>query len=382
MIYLDNSATTRPWKSVLDTYIKVSERYFGNPSSLHPLGGEAEKLLDQSRAQTASLLGVNKKDIIFTSGATEANNLAVKGAAEGRKHQGRHIITTAVEHPSVLEAAADLERRGWEVTKLSPDENGEIRPDQVKGALRTDTVLVSCMHVNNETGSIQPVEKIGLLLREHPKVLFHVDYVQGIGKVPLSMKESGIDLLTISGHKFHCVKGTGLLAVSGGKLEPLFHGGTQENNLRAGTENTAGAAALAKAMRLLLDGSREAAARMRSLNLLLEEKLSEMKGIEINSPRSRAPHILNFSVKGIKPETVVQALAQKEIYISTTAACSSKQSSGSRVLQEMPLPIERSETALRISLSEETTGEDIDAFLLTWQEVYETTARKGKQYEI
>jgi cysteine desulfurase len=382
MIYLDNSATTRPWRSVLDTYIKVSESYFGNPSSLHPLGGEAEKLLDQSRAQTAALLGVNKKDIIFTSGATEANNLAVKGTAEARKHQGSHIITTAVEHPSVLEAAAALEQKGWEVTRLNPDKNGEISPEQVEEALRMDTVLVSCMHVNNETGSIHPVEKIGECLKKHPKVLFHVDYVQGIGKVPLSMTESRIDLLTISGHKFHCVKGTGVLAVRRGRLEPLFHGGTQENRLRAGTENTAGAAALAKAMRLLLDGSREAAGRMRSLNLLLEEKLSEWKGVEINSPKNRAPHILNFSVAGIKPETVVQALAQKEIYISTTSACSSKQGSGSRVLQAMPLPKERSETALRISLSEETTREDIDAFLLTWQEVYETTARKGKQYEI
>jgi cysteine desulfurase len=382
MIYLDNSATTRPWRSVLDTYIKVSESYFGNPSSLHPLGGEADKLLDQSRAQTAALLGVNKKDIIFTSGATEANNLAVKGTAEARKHQGSHIITTAVEHPSVLEAAAALEQKGWEVTRLNPDKNGEISPEQVEEALRMDTVLVSCMHVNNETGSIHPVEKIGECLKKHPKVLFHVDYVQGIGKVPLSMKESRIDLLTISGHKFHCVKGTGVLAVRRGRLEPLFHGGTQENRLRAGTENTAGAAALAKAMRLLLDGSREAAGRMRSLNLLLEEKLSEWKGVEINSPKNRAPHILNFSVAGIKPETVVQALAQKEIYISTTSACSSKQGSGSRVLQAMPLPKERSETALRISLSEETTREDIDAFLLAWEEIYETTARKGKQYEI
>ena len=213
MIYFDNSATTKPFPEVIDSFVKVSADYFANPSSLHAFGGQAEKLLSQARTQAAKLLSVKSNELIFTSGGTEGNNLAVKGSALFYKNRGKHVITTEIEHPSVKEPFKQLEAIGFDVTCIPVDSNGRVNVTDIEQAIRHDTILVSVMHVNNEVGSIQPIKEIGRLLQNYPKIVFHVDHVQGIGKVPLKLNECHIDLCTISAHKFHGLKGTGLLYI-------------------------------------------------------------------------------------------------------------------------------------------------------------------------
>lgn len=364
MIYFDNSATTKPYKEVLETYSKVSEVYFGNPSSLHTLGKEAEMLLDQGRDQIAKLLKVNKKEIIFTSGGTEGNNLAIKGTALEHKNRGKHLITTSVEHASNYEAFAQLEKFGFEVTFLNVNESGEISIDELKDALRDDTILVSMIHVNNELGSILPIKEVGELLKAYPKVYFHVDHVQGMTKVPISFKDCYIDLCTISGHKFHGPKGTGVLYVRQGvKLFSLLTGGVQENNLRAGTENIPGYVAMAKALRLSMGKFVDNKNHLNELRNRLVNSLREIEGIVVNSPDNGAPHIVNFSLPGIKPEVVIQALGERKIYVSTKSACSSKLNEPSRILMVTGLGQERAESAIRASFSFENTKEEVDEFV-------------------
>ncbi|QOY33877.1 cysteine desulfurase family protein [Anaerobacillus isosaccharinicus] len=364
MIYFDNSATTKPYKEVLETYSKVSEVYFGNPSSLHTLGKEAEMLLDQGRDQIAKLLKVNKKEIIFTSGGTEGNNLAIKGTALEHKNRGKHLITTSVEHASNYEAFAQLEKFGFEVTFLNVNESGEISISELKDALRDDTILVSMIHVNNELGSIQPIKEVGELLKDYPKVYFHVDHVQGMTKVPISFKDCYIDLCTISGHKFHGPKGTGVLYVRQGvKLFSLLTGGVQENNLRAGTENIPGNVAMAKALRLSMGKFVDNKNHLNELRNRLVNSLREIDGIVVNSPDNGAPHIVNFSLPGIKPEVVIQALGERKIYVSTKSACSSKLNEPSRILMVTGLGQERAESAIRASFAFENTKEEVDEFV-------------------
>jgi cysteine desulfurase len=371
MIYFDNSATTKPYKEVLETYSKVSEVYFGNPSSLHTLGKEAEMLLDQGRDQIAKLLKVNKKEIIFTSGGTEGNNLAIKGTALEHRHRGKHLITTNVEHASNFEAFGQLEKFGYEVTYLNVNEEGVISLAELKDAIRDDTILVSMIHVNNELGSVQPIKDVGKLLSSYPKVYFHVDHVQGMTKVPLSFKDCHIDLCTISGHKFHGPKGTGVLYVRQGvKLFSLFTGGVQENNLRAGTENIPGCVAMAKALRLSMEKYVENKSHIRNLRERLINSLEEINGVVINSPKNGAPHIVNFSLPGIKPEVVIQALGERQIYVSTKSACSSKLAEPSRILMVTGLGVERAESAIRTSFSFENTVEEVDEFVAALQIIY------------
>jgi cysteine desulfurase len=363
MIYLDNSATTKPYKEVLDSYIAVSTNYFGNPSSLHSLGGEAEKLLHHSREVMASLLKVEHREIIFTSGGTESNNLAIKGSALSKKHLGNHIITTSVEHPSVTNAVEDLRKEGFEVTILPVNEEGRVSPEQVEKAMKKETILVSIIHVNNETGVIQPIEKIKKVVKQFPLASLHVDHVQGIGKVQLNME--GIDLCSISSHKFHGLKGNGVLVVKQGiKLHPLFSGGNQEWTLRSGTENVAGIVAMTKALRMTLDLSEKRLDFIQSLKEYLLNKLYEMKGIAVNTPfHESASHIVNFSVPKVKSEVLVHALGEKGIFVSTTSACSSKRKAPSKTLSAMGLPKDRSETAIRISMTFDSTKEELDIFL-------------------
>ncbi|MFD1362270.1 cysteine desulfurase family protein [Lentibacillus salinarum] len=364
MIYLDNSATTKPDPAVLQSFQQASERFFANPSSIHQLGGEAEKLLVRAREQAADLLNVTHDEIIFTSGGTEGNNLAIKGVALEHQKRGRHIITTAVEHSSVAEAFKGLERLGFAVTYLPVDDNGVVSVSDINDAIRDDTILISVMHVNNELGSIQPVKAIGEIAKQHPKLLFHVDDVQGMGKVPLQLAGSGVDLCTFSGHKIHGLKGTGLLYVKNGtSLFPLFHGGNQEQALRSGTENLAGAVSLVKAVRLAKERETAAIRHMRELQQILRQKLSEMAGVEVNSPEDGAPHIMNVSVPGLKPEVIIHALGEREIYISTKSACSSKQTDESEVLAACGHDSDRSASALRISLAYDTRQDEIHAFL-------------------
>jgi cysteine desulfurase len=371
LIYLDNSATTKPYPEVIDAYIKVASQYFGNPSSVNALGSEAERLLYQSREIIGKLLSIHPSEIVFTSGGTEGNNIAVKGTAIKYRNRGKHIITTTVEHASIHEGLKQLEGHGYEVTYLPVDETGAITVQQVEEAIRKDTILVTIIHVNNEVGTVQPISGIGEILKKYPQTLFHVDHVQGIGKVPLDIAKSNIDLLTVSGHKFHSVKGTGLLYVRKGvQLAPLFTGGAQENQLRAGTENVPGIVAMTKALRMTLENQEEKLRNVEELKNLLHRFLNELDEVVINTPRQgSAPHIINFSVPGTKPEAIVHALENYKIYVSTKSACSSKQTSASRILVEMGKPINIAKTAIRVSLSAQNTKEEVQSFCKAIKEI-------------
>jgi cysteine desulfurase len=362
MIYLDNSATTKPYKEVLDSFIKVSTDFFGNPSSLHKIGGQAEKLLQQARSQAAKLLGVKPTEILFTSGGTESNNLAIKGVAMAHRERGRHIITTAIEHASIYNTMEQLESLGFEITYIRPDANGFIQAKDVEAEMRDDTILVSIIHVNNEVGTIQPVAEIGAMLKKYPKTFFHVDHVQGVGKIPLDFHHAGIHLCTVSGHKFHGLKGTGALFVKEGVLlSPILTGGSQEWKQRSGTENVAGIVAMAKALRMTLDERRDKLNQMTAVMDRLRDGISSVREITIHTPEDKAaPHILNFSVQGLRAETFVHALEEKNIFVSTTSACSSKKKAASKTLLAMGVPAEKAESAIRISLTYSNTVQEAD----------------------
>ncbi|WP_137788644.1 cysteine desulfurase family protein [Bacillus sp. E(2018)] len=365
MIYLDNSATTKPYKEVLDTFVTVSEKYFANPSSLHSKGGEAEKLLGQARKSIAQLLEVAPSEVVFTSGGTEGNNIAIKGIAFQHQNRGKHLITSSVEHASSHESFQYLESQGFEITYLPVDHDGLISLEDLERSIRPDTILVSLIHVNNETGTIQPVQEIGKILKEHPKIFFHVDNVQGVGKVDLPLKEWGIDLCTISAHKIHGLKGNGILFVKNGvSISSLFTGGEQELKKRAGTENVAGIVAMAKALRLILQESKEKKDNLYEIKQFLLEELRSIDGIEINtSMKYSAPHIINFSAKGIKPEVLIHSLDKRDVYVSTRSACSSKQGGASRILLKMGLGENRASTAIRLSTSYGNTLEEAEKAL-------------------
>ncbi|MDE3839920.1 cysteine desulfurase NifS [Bacillus methanolicus] len=360
MIYFDNSATTKPYEEVIDSFVKVSTEYFGNPSSLHNIGGKAEQLLTQARSQVARLLNVKDSEIYFTSGGTESNNLAIKGTALMYRGRGRHIISTSIEHPSVTESINQLEQLGFDVTFVPVDSDGRVNAKEVEKAIRHDTILVSVMHINNEVGTIQPIKEIGTMIKEYPKILFHVDHVQGVGKVPLNFYECGIDLCTISGHKFHGLKGTGALFIRDGvRISPLLSGGNQELNTRSGTENVAGMVAMAKALRLTLQKRETGIHQMEAIKNTLRNELEKIDGVKVHTPKEgSAPHILNFSVRGFKAEVFVHALEDQDIYVSTTSACSSKKKSPSKTLMAMGVPDEEANSAIRISLSYENTMEE------------------------
>ncbi|UCZ52292.1 cysteine desulfurase [Bacillus shivajii] len=369
MIYFDNSATTKPFEEVVETYTKVATEYFGNPSSLHPLGKSAERLLVQSRDRMAKLLQVKPSEVLFTSGGTEGNNLSIKGTAKQLKNRGNHLITTNVEHASSIEAFRQLEREGFRVTYLKADHTGKVSKEQVASAITDETILVSMIHVNNELGSIQPIEEIGEVLKKYPKIIFHVDHVQGVGKVPLNFSHSLIDLCTLSAHKFHGMKGTGLLYIRDGvTVSPLLSGGSQERGFRAGTENVPGVVAMVKALRVCLDKSDDIK-KIQHIKNEIRSFCQKVDGIVINSPEDGAPHILNLSVPKVKPEVVVQALAEKNIYVSTKSACSSKQSEPSHVLEAIGLSEEIASSAIRISLSYDNTIEEAKQFMVEFQEV-------------
>ncbi|MBM7554948.1 cysteine desulfurase family protein [Thalassobacillus pellis] len=364
MIYLDNSATTKPHPEVLEAYHKVAEHYFGNPSSIHHFGGESERLLTHSKKQAANILNVLPEEIVFTSGGTEGNNMAIKGIAFAHQNRGKHIITSQVEHPSVLEACHALESLGFDITYLPVSKEGIVNVDDLRNSITPETILVSIMSVNNELGTIQPISEIGTIVKKHPKIFFHVDHVQGLGKIALDFKAAGVDLCTVSGHKIHGVKGTGALFIrKGTTLFPLQHGGGQEGTFRSGTENLAGIVAFTKALRLIKEAQDENQVRLLKLNKMLREHLREIPQVIINSPAGTVPHILNFSVPGYKPEVIIHSLGEKEIYISTKSACSSKRSDESAVLAACQLGEARATSALRVSLSYGTTEEDIEIFI-------------------
>ena len=364
MIYFDNSATTKMYPEVLDTYRKVSEQFFGNPSSLHRIGNEADALLQQSRKQIAQLLAVQPDEIFFTSGGTESDNWAIKGTAMEKFHAGKHMIASSVEHPAVSKSLEQLGKLGFEITYLPVDTDGIISVEELGKAIRKDTILVSVMAINNEVGSIQPIEAIGELLENYPWVHFHVDAVQAVGECVPLIQHPRVDLLSLSAHKFHGPKGVGILYKKHGKrIAPLLTGGGQEAGMRSTTENVGGVAAMAKALRMTLENGASSREQEQLVRGKLVAALSEYEDVRIFSPEGGAGHILCFAMKGVRGEVMVHAFESQDIFISTTSACSSRKKGTPYTLGSMGVPLSWSQCAVRISLSGENTQAEADAFI-------------------
>ena len=368
MIYLDYSATTPVDDRVLDTFVKVTKEYIGNPNSLHELGVEAKKLIDASTKQIADILRVKENEIIYTSGASEANNMAIKGICFKYKNRGKHIITTTLEHSSVLEVFKYLENEGFEVSYAKLDENGVVDLEELKKIIRDDTILVSICSVNSEVGVRQPVEEIGLMLKEYPKLYFHSDVTQSIGKEKVDF--TNIDLASFSGQKFYGMKGIGgLIKKESIILESLIHGGKSTTVFRSGTPATALIVSLAKAMRLAYENYEEKRRKVYELNKYLVDGLSKLP-IDINSNDKCIPHIVNLSLRNIKSETMLHALEKDNIYISTQTACS--QGNYSLAVYSVTNDKEKAGRSIRISLSHLTNMNELNKFL----EVFEINLEK------
>ena len=374
MIYFDNSATTKIDPAVLATYDKVAQTIWGNPSSLHKLGDRAYQLLESSRKQIANLLGTKQDEIFFTSGGTESNNWAIKGTAFQKRQFGKHLITSSVEHASVANAFNALEYIGFRVTHLPVDKEGRVNVNDLRNALDSDTTLVSIMGVNNEIGSIQPIDEISDLLSNYPTVSFHVDNVQALGKNIWSrVFTPRVDLFSLSAHKFHAPRGTGVLYKKEGKmLDPLHDGGGQEKSLRSGTENLPAIAGMAKAVRLLLENEQEKAAREAAIKEKIVNYLQDKPGITIFSPVNEnfAPHILCFALEGIRGETLVHTLEEYDIYTSTTSACSSTKVDQASTLVAMHVDDKIATSAIRLSFDESNTLAEADEFIRVFDKIY------------
>lgn len=374
MIYFDNSATTQIYPQALDTYTKTSQRIFGNPSSLHELGNQAHRLLEEARKQIAEQLKVEPQEIYFTSGGTEGDNWVLKGTAIAKQEFGRHLIISAIEHPAVAETAKQLEANGFDVSIAPVDASGFIKADELAKLIRPDTVLVSVMAVNNEIGSIQPIQAISDLLESHPKIHFHVDAVQAIGKVALEeWLTPRVDFATFSAHKFHGPRGTGFIYWKKGKrLAPLMNGGGQETNQRSGTENLPAIVAMAKALRLYQENIQSRPGHTAALKAALTNALQSFEKVHIFSQEEHfAPHILCFALEGIRGEVLVHALEEKQIFISTTSACSSRSKTASSTLGAMQVPSRLATCAVRISLDESNTMAEVEQFMIIFRQLYD-----------
>ena len=360
MIYFDNAATTKIYDDALTSYVQVSQKFFGNPSSLHQLGVDAHQVLTKARSQVASLLSVQPEEIFFTSGGTESNNWAIKGTALEKSVFGKHIITTKIEHPSVLQTCKQLERFGFEVTYLDVDSKGIVSIDQLKESLRKDTILVSVMAVNNEVGAVQPIAEIAKVLEEYPSIHFHVDCVQAVERASQLLSIGRIDLLSLSAHKFHGPRGVGIMYKKfGRKIQALLTGGGQEKGERSTTENLPGIVATTKALRMALE-EESVTGELRSQ---LWKELATKPEIRIFSPEDGASHVLCFAIKGVRGEVVVHAFENHGIYISTTSACSSKKADSSSTLYAMDVPTEWATGAVRVSFSNDNTKEEVEQFI-------------------
>jgi len=343
--------------------IEALQNDYGNPSSLHRLGLNAEKKIEDSRHKIADFLKVSPEEIYFTSGATESNNLAIKSILDKYSRKGKHIITTAIEHPSVMNVIKNFQEKGYSVTYLKVDSNGVISLDELASSIRPDTVLVSIMQVNNEVGSIQPTWKVKNIIKEKKsEAVLHVDGVQAFGKIPIRIKDWGIDAFSFSGHKIHGPKGIGGLYINKDlKLNPVIYGGNQERGFRSGTENVPGIIGLGKAVEIMSNNFEEERDHVRNLKLYFMDRLKEIEKIRINSPDEySSPYILNVSFEYVRGEVLLHYLENKGIYVSTTSACSSKGTKKSHVLQELGLTDLQVEGAIRFCLSYEITKEDID----------------------
>ena len=372
--YLDNSATTRVFPEVAELMIKIMCEDYGNPSSLHMKGVQAENYLRCAKETLAGLLKVSEKEIFFTSGGTESDNMALVGCAFANRRRGNHLITTQIEHPAILQTMRYLETQGYRVTYLPVNSYGQISPDDLKKSLTSETILVSIMHTNNEIGSLQPIAEAGTLIKKmNPNTLFHVDAVQGFGKAKIYPKRLGIDLMSVSGHKIHGPKGIGVLYVGEKvKIQPLLHGGGQQQNLRSGTDNVPGAAGLAKAAELLYQHYDEDMKHLYRCKKYFLDGIRKLDGVTINGllpdapdGEGTAPHIVSVSFAGVRSEVLLHALEEEGIYVSAGSACSARKPQPSATLKAIGVNKSLLESTIRFSFSVYTTEEELDYTLRT-----------------
>lgn len=378
MIYFDNAATTQTQPEVIKTYTEVATKIWGNPSSLHNLGTQATRILEASRRQIAELLGKESKEIFFTSGGTEGDNWVIKGVAFEKAHLGKHIIVSAIEHPAVKESALWLKTQGFEVDLAPVNTQGFVDVSALETLIRPDTTLVSVMAVNNEIGAIQPIQEISHLLADKPTISFHVDAVQAIGKMPMEQYLTDrVDFASFSGHKFHSVRGVGFVYIKAGKkIAPLLTGGGQESDKRSTTENVAGIAATAKALRLTLDKAADSQKQLAAMKQILVDELSKYQDVTVFSGiENFVPSILTFGIKNIRGEVIVHAFEDHQIYISTTSACSSKAWKPAGTLIAMGVPQKLAQTAVRVSLDGDNDMGQIEQFLTIFKQIYHNTQK-------
>ncbi len=362
--YFDNSATTRVLDCVRDIVVKTMTEDYANPAAKHRRGMEAEQYIRQARQEIARTMKVSEKEILFTSGGSESNNLALIGGALANQRAGKHIISTSIEHPSVYNPLAALEDMGFDVTFLPVDRDGHISLKELGDAVRDDTILVSVMYVNNEVGAVEPVEEISRVIQEkNPKTLFHVDGIQAYGKYVIRPKKQGIDLFSVSGHKIHGPKGVGFLYIRDGvKLKPMIYGGGQQNNLRSGTENVPGVAGLGAAAREMYRDHEAKAAYLTGLKDYLIDRVEELDGITVNSKRGQgsAPQIVSVSFEGVRSEVLLHALEDRGIYVSSGSACSAHHPGISGTLKGIGVHQRLLESTVRFSFGMFNTKDEID----------------------
>ena len=372
-VYLDNSATTKCYDEVAELVCRVMCEDYGNPSSMHHKGVEAEQYVRYAKETLARLMKVNEKEILFTSGGTESDNIALIGTAMAHHRRGRHLITTRMEHPAVLQTMTYLERQGFDVTYLSVDSEGRIRLQELERAIRKDTILVSIMHVNNEIGSVQPIAEAGELIKRcNPQTLFHVDAVQGFGKFRIYPSRMNVDLLSVSAHKIHGPKGVGFLYIrAGARVNPIIYGGGQQKGMRSGTENVPGIAGLAKAADLVYENLDQDVDRMYELRQKLIDGVSRIEDVRVNGcpGREGAPHIVSLSVRGVRSEVLLHALEEKEIYVSAGSACSSNKPQISDTLKAIGVERDLLGSTIRFSLSVFTTAAEIEYTIQALEEM-------------
>ncbi len=364
-IYLDNSATTRVFPEVAELMNRIFQEEYGNPSSMHHKGVEAEKELRTARETLAQILKVKEKNLLFTSCGTESDNLAIIGAARAAQRRGKHLITTPIEHPAVLETMKYLESEGFEITYLPVDQDGLIAPETVADAVREDTILVSVMHTNNEIGALEPIAQIGEAIKaKNPQTLFHVDAVQGFGKAKIYPKRMHIDLLAASGHKIHGPKGVGLLYVGDNvRIRNIIYGGGQQGGMRSGTENVPGIAGMALAAKILYEHYDEDQQKLRSMKDAFIQRVSAIEGVHVNgrTGEDSAAHIISLSVEGVRAEVLLHALEDKGIYVSSGSACASNRPHISETLQAIGTAQAYLDSTIRLSTSVMNTMEDMEA---------------------
>jgi len=363
-VYLDNSATTRCFDRVAELAAKVMTLDYGNPSSMHNKGVDGEKYLRHAREVIAKNLKVNEKEILFTSGGTESDNMALIGTAYANQRAGRHLITTQIEHPAVLQAMQYLEKQDFEVTYLPVDANGQVKLEELQRSLRKDTILVSIMHTNNEIGSLQPIAEAGAMIKRfNPSIIFHVDAVQGYGKFRIHPKRLNIDLLSVSAHKIHGPKGIGFLYINEKiKIHPIIFGGGQQKGMRSGTENVPAIAGMALAIETMYQNLDEEVEKLYQLKQRFIDGVMKIDDVKINglTGRDSAPHVVSVSVRGVRSEVLLHALEDKGIFVSAGSACASNKPSISATLQAIGVEKDLLDSTIRFSFSVFTTAEEID----------------------